>query len=377
MAIDSTLSALLETEDEPTPAVYKSTLEKFIDDQEQISSLTDTNIQEDVLLQLTTRSHRLVRFFSDLRAKPKSLLSSHIAAGIATFLVQILPPLHQLLSPTEIRDLLTPALEICLAPSQPPPLRELASVLAGCGRLLEHLASDPNGSSVLRPWICKLGTSSLNAPILELWIERLVELVGSCKASHDFAQTLQQCGTLRNLKSQLRNLEARHSEELSGPRAPHGSLPLSSMTQLREDDKKSRTGGKEPKTDTPALDENTKRDLKSFDLPDPQSWAALRNVIERLEGDATQKALLSVVTHFPCKLCIQCMGSSPQIPDARTIDESTGTVSNLQIEILGKALGVWQILLSVQALRSLQEMSSQGTLPLPTTCAHVANMRQA
>ena len=94
-------------------------------------------------------------------------------------------------------------------------------------------------------------------------------------------------------------------------------------------------------------------------VTEPESRAALRNVMERLEGDETSKVLLSIMTHFPCELYLQGVGSSPQTPNVGIIDESVGAVSNLQTEILGKALGVWQILLSVQALRSLQEMSVQ------------------
>lgn len=366
MAIDCTLSALLEADQEPTPATYKAAVDKFIESPEQISCLTETDVQENVLLQLTTRSNRLVRFFHGLRpilqADPKFWPTSHIAI----FLVQILPNLHQLLSPTKVLEFLTPALEICLAPSEPPPLRKLASVLADCGRLLEYLASDPYGSQVLCQWACTLGTSVLDTPILELWIERLVAMVGSCKASQVVAQTIQKCDTLRTLKRQLRILEAKHAEEVSGPMTRNVSVPLSSMTQLSTEDKKTRcTGGKDPQNNIPTLDDNTKRYLRVFDLPEPKSWAALRNVIERLEGDKTSKALLSIATHFPCELCIQGLGSSPQTPVARVLEERIGAVSNLQIEILGKALGVWQILLSVQALRSLQEMSGQGTISLP------------
>lgn len=378
MAIDSTLSALLEEKAEPSPAIYRKTVDKFIEDPDQVSCLTETDVQEDILFQLATHSDRLVRFFNGLRsvvrANPQSQSTTHIAAGLATFFEQILPNLHQLLLQTKLLEVLISGLEICLAPSQLPPLRKLASVIARCGRLLECLASDPRGSQVLRQWAC---TSVSDVPTLESWTERLVKMVDSCKMRHDVAQTIQEFDTLRNLKSHLRSLEARHSGELSGHMARNEILPLSSMAQLSKEDKKTRcTRGQEPKTTIPAINENMKRCLKAFDLPDPKSWAALRNVIERLEGDETSKILLSVTTHFPCELCLQGMTSSPQAPEFNIPDESVGAVSNLHIEILGKALGPWQMLLSAQALRSLQEMGVQGTLELRTAYAATANMRQ-
>lgn len=380
MAIDSTLLALLEAEEEPTVAVYKNTVNKLIRDPEQISRLTDTNVKEDVIVYLEASSERLVYIFHGLRvfsrANPKPVPTSRMAAGIATFLAPIIPALHERLSPTKVLGLLTPAVEICLTPSQPPPLRKIVSIIAGCGRLLEYLASDPCSSQTLHRWVHKLGTSALDAPTLDLWTERLMKMVGTCQASQDVVQTMQQYHTLRDLKSHLRDLEAEHSGEPSEPIAQQGSLPLGNMTQLSKDDKKTRTGAKEPKTLKPTLDENTKADLKLFDLPDPESWAALRDVIEKLEGDENLKALLSVLTHFPCDLCIQGLGSSPRSPDARTLDTNIEKAADLRIEILGRALWVWQILLSVKAFRSLQEMSSQGTLSFPTACAVVTNIKQ-
>lgn len=64
MAIDSTLLALLEAEEEPTVAVYKNTVDKLIRDPEQISRLTDTNVQEDVIVYLEASSERLVQIFT-------------------------------------------------------------------------------------------------------------------------------------------------------------------------------------------------------------------------------------------------------------------------------------------------------------------------
>ena len=373
-----TLAALLEADQEPSPALYKVTVDEFLADPEQINYLTETDTQYDVLLQLQTRSERLLRFFRGLRyflrANSKSMATSHIAAGTATFVVQTLPALHQQLSTTELIDLLNPALELCLSPSQPPPMRKLGSVLADCNSVLEHLATDFSGVPVLRQLACILSTSLLDAPLLETWTERLVRMVGSCKANHDVAQTIQQYGTLRTLKSHLRSLEAKRERKPSGSIVQKNSLPFSSMTKLGKEDKKTQHG-REQEIDGPTLDENIRHDLKIFHLPDPKSWAALRNVIESLEGDETSQMLLAILDHFPCKLCIPGLGSAPRNTDASTpADDSMDTedtkrMSDPQIEILGCNLGVWQILLSEPALKSLRELSSQGILLLPTFCA--------
>lgn len=381
MAKGASLVVLFEAESEPTPKAYKEAVDDTIKNPQQISSLTEETVRDDVLILLTTRSNRLGLYFGQLRAivrqYPKSSTTSSVAAETVIFLVRMLPSLHQLLDPTEILKFLIPALDICFVPIQRPTLRDLASVLAETGTLLEYVTSDRYGSDILRQWACILGTSVLDTPILESWTERLVTMVGSCMANHDVAQAIQQCGILRSLKNHLRSLEARHSRESFESIAQNELQPLSSMTQLSKDDKKTRhIGEKEPETNFVILDDNTKENLKIFDMPDPKSWSALRNVVERLEGDETSKMHLSVMTHFPCELCIHGLKSSAQIPHARMLNERIEKTPNLQIEIMGEALGVWQILLSMQAMRSFQEMGRQGTLPLSTEGAVVTNTRQ-
>ena len=191
MPINHTLVALLEAEQEPSPALYKVTVDEFLADPERIKYLTEAATHHDVLLQLQTRSERLARFFRGLRsflwANPKSRTTCDIAAGTATFVFQTLPALHEQISTTELLDLFKPALELCLSPSQPPPMRKLASVLADCNSVLEHLASDASGVPILRQLACILSTSLADAPVLEVWTERLVRMAGSCKANHDVA----------------------------------------------------------------------------------------------------------------------------------------------------------------------------------------------
>ena len=380
MARGSTLRALLEGDDEPNPKSYKETIENTIKDPQQISCLTEEDVRDDVLIVLTTHSPRLAQFFrllcSTVRTTAKSPSTSKIAAETVTLLVDVLPDLLQLLGPTKVLDLLLPALDVCLVSSQRPKLRELASVLASSGTLLEHLVSHHTGIEIIRQWVSMQSIAALDVETLGLWTERLVSMVGSCEARHDFAQTIQQFRTLRDLKSHLQDLEARQSGEPSGPIAQQGSLPLGNMTQLSKDDKKTRTGAKEPKTNEPTLDENIKSALKVLDLPNPESWAAVWDVIEKLEGNETVKALVSVLTHFPCDLCTQGTGSSPRSPDARTLDANIEKASNLQIEILGRALWVWQVVLSEKAFRSLQEMSVQGILSFSTFPAAVTNLEQ-
>ena len=334
MAKGSTLSALLESESEPTPRSYNEAVEETMENRNQISDLAGDEIRDSILIILTTRSHRLAQFFCRLRAvvrsAPKSSSSSNIAAETVQLYVDLLPDLHQLLEPTKVLDFLVPALDVCFASSQRPMLRELAAVLASSGTLLEHLVSNRLGIEVIRQWVSLQSTVALDARTLELWTERLISMAHSCAIDHDNAHEIQQWDALKAVKRSLQNVE--HSTIL-----------------LTDDDKCT---------------------LKVFDLQVPDSRSSLQAVIKRLEGDKTTKILLSIAAKLPCYLCIPGLGSLSQTSKCRTHDEIFQAVSIPQIEILDTGLWVWKLLLSSLAKRSVLHMGSHGQIRLEFPPSH-------
>jgi hypothetical protein len=126
-------------------------------------------------------------------------------------------------------------------------------------------------------------------------------------------------------------------------------LPLlASMTQLTADDKKShRARQQEPNQD---LKDEIVELLGEFDLPAPVSWRMVRNTIEILDSDKTIPILCTVVGTFPCRLCNEA---------ARNVSWPTGGVNSTMrddaaathkpvLEVLGKRMGNWKVLLSKQ-----------------------------
>ena len=383
MAKRSALVALLDAESEPTQKHYNDIVDDVIRNPQLISGLSEGSIRDEVLILLTNRHHRLARFFRHLlsvaRQTSKSSTASIIAAELVELLIDILPDLHQLFEATKLLEFLVPALDVCFIPSQRPAMCKLTSVLVNSGFLLEYLVSVHLGVEVIRKWLSMQSPTALDAETLSLWTGRLVSMVHGCVIDPGTAIKTQQWHMLQDLKISLQKMESdtlRTSGKRYTPATRHDLPALGSMTQLNKEDKKSRLGGKEQKADIPNLDDNIKQSLSVFDISDPTSRAAIRSIIERLESEETAKLLLSLTTHFPCELCNQGLASSPWKMDATAIRPDVRTGSNVKMEILGKALGVWQILLSSQALRSLQGMSSQGTLLHLQAYALVANVQQ-
>ena len=367
MGQGSTLPALLEAKNEPSIKSYNETVEAIIKDPQQIRSLTDDSVRDDILIVLTTHSHRLAQFFhllsSTIRAKPKSPVSSTIATETVNLLVDLLPHLHQLLGPTKTLECLIPALDICLASSKCPTLVELASVLASSDTLLEHLVSSHPGIQVVRQWASMQNIIALDARTLGLWTDKLLSMVHNCAIDHDVAHEMQQWHTLKALKKSLQRIEENASSKTNRPTpASRHELPaLTSMTQLHSEDKKARLAWrKDSSSDVICLQDGDKRSLKVFDIPVPGSKSSLLEAIKRLEGEKTTAVLLSISSKLPCYTCVSGLESPSRTSRRQTRDEYIEAVPMPQKETLEKRFGLWKVLLTEQALTSLLHMGSHG-----------------
>ena len=370
MAKRSALVALLETESEPTQRDYNNIVDEVIRNPQFISGLSEASVRDDVLISLTTRHHRLARFFRCLlsvtRQMSKSSTASIIASEFVELLIDILPDLQQLLETTKLLESLVPALDVCFISSQHRTLCKLASVLVNSGFLLEHLVSDHLGVEVIRQWLSMQNPTALDAETLGLWTDRLVNMVHGCAIDHDTAIESQQWHILQDLRNSLHKIET-DTSRASGNRytpATRPDLPtLGSMTQLNKEDKKSHLAMHQDTTNTiPPLRDDDKRYLKAFDIRVPGSKSSLLDAINRLESEKTIAVLLSIISRLPCYLCVSSLGSTPQIAEAETRNESFRSTSFSQMEILDKGIGVWKVLLSPQALRSLLHLGSHGQI---------------
>ena len=344
MLTDFDISSLLSGEEEPTHSLYRGAIETVVKYPYQLERLTEGHGKDNVLIHITTRAYRLALLFDGLhrfvRASPKSPSTFQLAAATAAFLTLILPDIDQLLKPPKVLEFLVPALEVCFAPYQPPVLRKLAHVLGKCGTLLEYLASDRSGSRIVRQWAFLPSTLSLDDKTQEAWTERLVKMVSSCPGYHNVAPSIQHWATLIALKRDLEVLEMMMLED--------------------EDNRVYFARPQETKTRSFPLNDDFKAMLNVFDLKAPESLRMVQNHIAILKTDKTSGILHCIVTSFPCKRCIPALGSPPRSTNTESQDQKTRVISSLDMNVLGKAVGVWKVLLSGPALKSVQTSSRFG-----------------
>ena len=322
----SPLSALFEADEDPSITSYREAVNYIILHPRRIQLFANDSLK----LLITTRSRRFTELFALLESSlpdPKSPNTRDIAASTAELLSGLLPDLNELLGTVELIGPLAVALRICIAPSHPVDLRQLATVLCKTGNVLEHLVAHPVGSEIVNQWCTFPRTIAHDASTRRTWTERFVNMVLSCIGDHNIAPAIQKWKELKALQKALRLLGLKLSREEG-----NNNSGLEALQDL----------------------------LTKFKLPLPKSIRLVQSHIEYLSNEATISTLQSVVSSMPCKLCITYLGFPPRPIIEETSDRPIETFSELPLDILGKNPGIWKVLISAEALDHVQKLSTEN-----------------
>ena len=344
MAQGSALLLLLEAETEPSSSLYKNAAANAINHPNQINFSSEPTLK----LGIAAHSHRFAKFFFFLHSNlpsPNSPVTTEVATKTTELLTRILPELYGLPGPVNVVEYLLPALRICIAPSQPLKLRALATTLSTCGNLLERIASDPSGSEVIQHWVHLPATLALDNVSLNKWTERMAKMVSSCicMGDHHITSELQRWRKLKILMKDFQEETATcFCEALSGS----------------------------------TLTDDTKELLRTFELPIPGSKGVLESQLLYLKSVVTASILRCIIATLPCKQCLAGLESQSQDKQIEIPEDVIQTVSNIQLDVLGKAVGIWTVLLSALALKSIQTLSRLGLFgPVKEKLAELASGR--
>lgn len=332
------VATLLEARSEPTAKYFAEAVKAVIRDPEQLSCLANENIKGQILVHLTINGDRFSLFFHQLQLRlldPPT--SERIAIVTSDLLSDIFQELHQLLShePKRLVRIVMPALEVCLRSSNRKGLRRLALVFDSCNNFVKYLAADLSGSSIIQRWIDLPSSLALTPESQAAWTDDLVQMISSCQTSHKVEVAVKEWAKLKSLKSSLQVLE------------------LDLLQQ--EDNKKTKT--QQQQSSLAFLENGSEQLLVAFDLPRPKSRRMVQQHIETLSGQMTARILHSIVSSFPCKLCIPSAEARSLDMDLEVPDESRQVVSDLQLDVFGKAIWDWKVVISEAALKSMKAIS--------------------
>lgn len=382
MRSSQTLIARLGSDLEPSRNTYVEIAKHVTNDPSQISNLVQDERKEETLLYLIEHSGRLTRLFRCIHDRqevplnrehgkrtvpPRNLTKDAIASAILIFCLELLPSVSGILEDAQVIELLVSALENCL-PAQSPSLQKLAKVLADNDGFLEQLASDDSGGEILRRWISLPVIATQDANTLETWARRLVDLASSCKGNHGIDHEIQRWKTLVELKKAFyaAQEDMEQDSKKRAQRLPQNLLVSSThMITLDPHNKKSyiASGRKRPEAYIIKIDEVFHGPIREFGLHIPSTRGELQQAICTLEGTATISILDAVARTYPCRLCkeaLSLVASGINANAASKTDKSLSAGQPLETDIFGKSIGIWKILLSHQAIKSLQGLSRSG-----------------
>lgn len=355
MAKVSTINELLASDASPSASCYESVLDCVIRDPASTVPRAGEPGHDVLVLNIVSRSYRishlLERLHTFLATHPTCATQEKVAAMVFQLLLSILPYLVQMLEMRKVVELLAPALLICFSPPVPPPnMQSLAVIIADSGNLVELLSSDERGSHAVMKWASLSRMAMQDHGAVASWTRKLMTMASTCIADHDIGTEMRQWNSLQELTQGL--YQIKHDTRKG------------SAAQMTDNRRYGTAGHYQPSASFPALDPKMVRILKELQLSVPSSERVLRQVIDRLEGEKTIELLVAVAKTFPCKLCNSDLNSM-SLQEANPAEASNDNgiieqVPDLHLELLGEAVGNWKILLSDQALKSVQRRIVSG-----------------
>ena len=332
----SQLASLLLASTEPPAASYDKAVDSVLEDSEELESLKDEPVRGELLIQFPTNCARFQRLFHQLHLA----LATHqpsiteTARSTSDVLKNLLKDLYDLMrhKPRRLVEVLVPAFQVCLLPSHPRGLPELALVLDGCEKLLEYFLTHPAGGLVIQRWVEVGSTLALGIESQVSWTNRMTNMISSCSANHGLGSTVQRWPKLQELKNILRDLQAEPLEQ-QNKKAAEAYAKESQFLKL---------------------DDNLKHLLTAFDLSEPKSRRMVQSHLAIISDNKIPQLLRRMARSFPCKACIPGSKFRYSKEDLETAEKPLPEISDLHLDVLGKGMYAWKMVISEPVLKDLK-----------------------
>ena len=357
------LSELISSNIEPSHANYHELVKCFTGDPRWDALPAWCQNQDVLLLNLTSRTHRLSYFFRRVRVSQTSFededTKDRLAETTTHLLLDLIPSLLELVEAAKIVDFLVPALDLCLLPKSPPSaLRKLAEIIGSSDNLVQLVASNPAGSGVFCRWVALSTTANQDSETLRRWTTKLVDMVANCVTNHGTSAKVKEWSVLDSLTQQLQDL--------------HEKVVSRASSQNRDIRRPGTVAHFDSAAPFPRLSKDLVDTLTNLQLPVPTSDRVLSNVIEHIQGEKTIEILLTVAKTLPCKLCYQHSQGSLSLGTVTTTTTGDSAIpeqdAHPHLDLLGEMIGKWKMLLSVHALKSIQTKINSGKCLLSAEC---------
>ncbi|KAL8997770.1 MAG: hypothetical protein Q9169_003019 [Polycauliona sp. 2 TL-2023] len=331
MAERSLLTDILSAVQEPTEAAYRQACSNVFSSPRSLLDFVRDN--PSLVYCLTHNGHRLVKLFghifSEHNKQQKSFPLQHLASLSSTLLTRIVSVLHKP-DADVLASIIAPVLGICLENGSHKG-RGLATTLVRHDGLVERLINNNFGARAISSWMrCSVITQQ-DGFTLSSWAVKLACSAKHCAADHHQSEEIDHWEDIKYLTTTLKRTE--RTTEVSY------NHPLSIADRDRDL-------------------------LKQFNVAIPESKRELSETIERLETEKTIAILQGLLTSFPCNLCRETLRRGAPIRLDKTVSAHLwrSGLSQFGMEVFGRNVGHWEVLLSTPALSNMLSLHSLETV---------------
>lgn len=303
---------------------------------------------EELMLQLLSNfdnyALRLSRFFNLLNknsvncGNDRTRKKSWVGPGLADELVEhILFPLltedfRQFCLESPFLDLFSLVVDFCL-PWNPKPFEKLARILVENRPVFGALVAGKTTSGIMKQWVGEFTNTVFDYHVIRAWTGALIYQCDSCESNHNIEEQKTRWHRLEELVPSL--LKALRNYPKQTDNAPKKILKL---------------------------DAKTINGLQAIGMVLPTSERGLEMAIQSLQKDEFVNVLKAVGGSFPCRPCYEALvdPSSARSHDQDDAD-TWGRLEFMQFtQLLGDGIGMWNILVSSQALEDMQQAQTEG-----------------
>lgn len=350
------LCALLLQKTEPGHHEYRhmlASIDKYYTHLQ--AGMQDEAVRDQIVLNPARAIARLDKSFDTLRKEKK--LSAQIAEEIFKSVVaSLVNSPDNILSLQQSVQLVGSALPI-IVEYPGTYLQLVADLLLAHEGLFEQLVADEDHSSTMKKWLRSKNTH-LNLNILMSITQRLIDMCDACSC-HELKNLSETWSKATSLIVSLKDMIESQQQNGQSPKSKASLPSLETMKVLSQDDKKSNKARRD-ETKSFEIHPAVQESLQMLGCPHISSASHLLHALEFVENESVPEIMRKALESFPCRVCLERLsGAVPSYTEPTSSSPKIAN-SNPSVDIFGKRVGQWKVLLSNAAVKNAKKLARNG-----------------
>jgi len=227
--------------------------------------------------------------------------------------------------------------------------------------MFEHLVTDEKYCSAMKSWLL-LKQTHLNVQTLITVADRLIGMCDTC-SDHGVGDVPERWNKVRTLMVSLNAMIESHRKDNQNPNQKENLPPIGKMRALNPDDKKSnRTYTVKAQEGSFKIPQPVLEGLEFLNGPKISSAGHLSHAVGFLQNEKVPELLHKALESFPCRVCLErLIGTGNTFSNLADHLDHPSLITSDPIDIFGKKVGVWKVLLSDAATKNAKKLARTGS----------------